>query len=167
MGMRRSPAFPFVLASCIGASGCGTVSAPSLAPRDVERQAIELPADPREQEAAADPALAGQIAALVDAAVAGDAAFEQARRKTDAAVARAAHVPPGGEAWTVAQQELSALEGSCAPARDAAAAIEALRQEPANAGPAGRAAIDAAAARIEAIEQAEAAALAALAARLG
>ena len=162
----RSPLL-LVLCGCLAAGGCGPVSAPSLAPRAVERRAIELPAAASEPDVGVDPALAGRIAPLVDAAVAGDAGFALARRRTDAAVARAAHAPPGSEAWTVAQQELSALEGQRGPARDAAAAIEALRQEPAYAAPASRAAIDAAARRIEAIDQAQAAALAALSARLG
>lgn len=147
--------------------GClAPVAAPSLAPRPAERQPIDLPAETSEPQSAADPDLVRRIAPLLAAADAGARAFDEQRRATDSAIARAAGTAAEGEAWTVAQQALSALDAARAPVQDATAAIEELRLQPANAASGNRAAIDAAATRIEAIGQAQAEAMAALSARL-
>ncbi len=149
-------------------SACGPqVNAPSLAPRPVEKLPIALPAEVSEPAVPADPDLADRIAPLVAQAQAGDQAFARQRGATDAAVAKAAGAGQGSEAWIVAQQALSALDTARGPVRDAAASIDAMRAEPANAGSGNRAAIDAAAATIEALDDAEAAAVAALSAKLG
>ena len=149
-------------------SACGPqVNAPSLAPRAVEKQPIDLPAEASEPETPVDPDLASRIAPLVAAAQAGDRAFATQRTATEAAVARARAAAQGSEGWIVAQQALSALDTARGPVRDSVAAIDAMRSEPANAASGNRAAIDAAAATIEALDDAEAAAVAALSARLG
>jgi len=148
--------------------GCGPqVSAPSLAPRAVEKQPIELPVPaPSEQETAVDPSLGARLQPLLAKAEAGQRDFDAQRTEADAAVARAAGATPGDEAWTVAQQALSALDATRGAAHDAAAEVDAIRQEPAFIGTGSRAAIDAAAAEIAAIADAQATAFAALQARL-
>jgi len=141
--------------------------APSLAPRAVEKQPVELPVVvPIEPESAADPALVDRLQPLLAEAEEAQRGFEKQREQAEAAVARAAGAMPGDEAWTVAQQELTALDAARGPLHDAAAAVDAIRQEPAYAGTGSRAAIEAAAARIAAIAEVEAAAVTALQSRL-
>lgn len=156
-------AFTFVLA------GCGPqVSAPSLLPRAVEKQPINMPlAEPVETQSPADPALTARISKLIADAEAGDRAFAEQRARTEATIARASGTAAGGELWVQAQQELTSLESARVPVRNAAGDVDALRLEPANASTGNRAAIDAAAARIAAIDSAEGAAVAALARKLG
>lgn len=162
------PFFLLPVAALAGLSACGPqVHAPSLAPRPVEKLPINPPAEPSETDTPADPGLAARIAPLVEAARAGDAAFAGQRTETEAAVAKAGGAGEGSEAWIVAQQALSALDTARGPVRDAVAAIEAMRVEPANAAPRNRAAIESAARTIEALDDAEAATVAALAAKLG
>jgi putative membrane protein len=158
-----------IFAAASSLSACGSqVTAPSLLPRAVEKQPIDMPvSEPTERETPADPALQAQIAKYVADAEAGDKAFAEQRAAADAAVARAAGTAPGDELWVQAQEKVTALETARVAVRDAAAAIDALRLDPANAGTGSRAAIDAATARIEAIERAEAQAVAALNAKLG
>ena len=149
-------------------AGCGPeVSAPSLAPRAVEKQPIELPVPaPSEQETAVDPSLGARLQPLLAKAEGGQRDFERQRAEADAAVGRAAGATPGDEAWIVAQQALSALDATRGAAHDAAAEVDALRRDPAFAGTGSRAAIDAAATEIAAIADAQATAFAALQARL-
>jgi hypothetical protein len=162
---------PFILTGLSGLfllSACGPrVNAPSLAPRAIEKQPIDLPAAEGEPMTPADPALAGRIAPLVAAAHEGDRAFARQRIETEAAIAKAAGTAQGGEAWIVAQQSLSALDATRAPVRDAVASIEAIRSEPANAARGNRVAIEDAAGTIEAVDDAEASVVAALGAKLG
>ena len=150
-------------------AGCGAqVSAPTLAPRAVEKQPIDMPVtSATEPEGPADAALVAKIAPLVASAEAGDKAFSEQRARTAAVVARAAGTAQGSEAWVAAQEAVTALASARGPVRDAAGAVDALRIDPANAAPGNRAAIDTAAARIEAIERAEGAAIAELNAKLG
>jgi len=137
-------------------------------PRAVEKQPIELPvAEATEQQSTADPALQAALARQIAAAQAGDKAFADQRAVADAAIARAAGAAPGSEGWIQAQETITALETARTAVRDAAAAIDALQGDPANASTGNRAAIDAAAARVEAIEQAQNATVAALIAKLG
>jgi hypothetical protein len=162
----RSWPVPLLLA--VACAGCvHPIAAPSLAPRPVERQPILDPAPTSESVVPANPALAGRLAVLTGQADAGERAFATARTDAERAVGRATGAAAGSEAWVAAQQALTALDAARGTARDAAAAVEELRADPANAGPADRAAVDAAAARIDAISDAQAATAAALAARLG
>jgi hypothetical protein len=158
-----------LFAAACSLTGCGSqVSAPSLLPRAVEKQPIDMPvSEPVERETPVDPALQAEIAKQIAAAEAGDKAFAEQRAAAEAAVARAAGTTPGGELWVQAQQKVTALETARVAVRDAAGAIDALRLEPANAGTGNRAAIDAAAARLEALEKAEMNAVAVLTAKLG
>jgi hypothetical protein len=151
-----------ILAGCSVAPG-----APSLAPRAVERQPVDLPlSTPSEPASAADPALAAQIAQIVSDAESGDRTFQQERSRTDDYVKRAKGAGTASEAWIAAQESLSALESARTPVRQAAAAIDAMRQQPANASTGNRGAIEEAAGRVAALEAAEADALATLAAAL-
>ena len=156
-------------AAALWLSACGSqVTAPSLLPRAVEKQPIDMPvSEPTERETPADAALQAQIAQHVAAAEAGDKAFAEQRAIAEASVARAAGTAPGDELWVQAQEKVTALETARVAVRDAAVAIDALRLDPANAGTGSRAAIDAAAARITALERAETQAVAALNAKLG
>jgi hypothetical protein len=164
----RSPLFIAALSGAALLSSCGPqVNAPSLAPRPVEKQPIDLPAETSEPATPVDPALAARIAPLVASAQAGDQAFTHQRTETEAAIAKAAGAAQGSEAWIVAQQALSTLDAARAPVREAAAAIEALREDPANAASGNRGAIEAAAKIIEALDDAEAASVATLGTKLG
>lgn len=149
-------------------AGCGSqIPAPSLGPRAVEKQPIDMPvADAHEADTDADAALVARIATLVAAAEAADKAITEQRRRAEAAVARASGAAQGDETWIAAQEAVTALDSARGPLRDTAGAIDALRHDPANAAPGNRAAIDAAAARVAQIDTAAGAALAALAARL-
>ena len=164
----RRPFLLVPLAGLASLSACGPqVYAPSLAPRPVEKQPVELPAESSAPEASLDPALPPRLAPLVAAAQAGDRAFAHQHEITEPLVAKAAGTEAGNEAWVTAQQALSALDTTRGPVRDAAATIEAIRHEPAHAGAADQNAIDKAAKAIEAIDTAESAMMAALAAKLG
>lgn len=154
--MRALPLLPLLLlAACYG----GRVDAPSLQPRPEERQPIALPDDAVEGDAPLDPALAPRIATIVAGADDGHRRFEAERKATAAAIARARGQPEGSEAWIAAEEARSALAAARGPVSDAAAALDALRSDPAFAAAASRAAIDAAATHVEALAAAETSAL--------
>ncbi|NIJ08657.1 hypothetical protein FHS31_002278 [Sphingomonas vulcanisoli] len=150
------------LSGCIG----GTIEAPSLAQRDYEKQPVPLPDAASEPASTLDPALAAKLKALLDQALAAHAAFTAAQAKTTAAIDRAANTAPVSETWTAAQQDLSALDTGRGPLQGIEADVDALRTDPANATPANRTAIDAAAAQVQALEDQETAAIAALGTKL-
>lgn len=142
-----------------------TANEPSLAPRAAERIDPRLPVEGPALPAAADPALAGQLAGLVADARQGDAAFQAELPGTRAAVSAAG--PNGSESWIAAQQALSALESLSAPAAKAAGDIDELASErAASLGPTDLAALQAAASEIHAIAEREAAAIAELGAMI-
>jgi hypothetical protein len=156
-------------AAALVLAGCShEVSAPSLLPRAVEKQPIDMPVtDAVEADTPVDPALQAKIAAQLAAAQAGDRAFTAQQAETEKAVARAAGAGQGSDAWVEAQEAVTALAATRAAVRDAAAAIDALRDDPANAAPGNRAAIDAAVTAVTALETREADAVAALNKKLG
>jgi hypothetical protein len=144
------------------------ISAPSLMPRAVEKQPIDMPVTQAiEADTPVDPALQTKIAAQVAAAQAGDKAFTAQQAETEKAVARASGAAQGSDSWVEAQESVTALAATHAAVRDAAAAIDALRDDPANAAPGNRTAIDAAAAEVTALDNKEVDAVAALNKRLG
>ena len=165
----RIPPVILLSAAMLSLAGCrADVSAPSLMPRAVEKQPIDMPVTKAiESGTLADPALRAKVAAQVDAAQVGDRAFAAQQAATEKAVARASGAAQGSDAWVEAQEAVTALAAACAAVRDAAGAIDALRDDPANAAPGNRAAIDAAAAKVTALETKEADAVAALNQRLG
>jgi len=160
---------PSLIAVCLTLAGCGAeVTAPSLMPRAVEKQPIEMPiSSPVEPDAPVDGGLRAAIAEQLKATEAADAKFEDQRKQAEAMVTAAAGTAQGGEVWVQAQEAITALESARIAVRDAAAAIDALRLEPANAASGNRAAIDVAAERIRAIEDRQTAVVAALVAKLG
>jgi hypothetical protein len=165
----RSLHILLISAAALGLSACGTqVKAPSLLPRAVEKQPIDMPlSEPNEAQTPVDPALQAAIDRQLAAAEAGDRDFAARRSAAEAAVGKAAGKPQGSEEWVQAQEAVTALETARTAVRDAAAAIDALRDDPANGTSGNRTAIDAAAKRVAKIEQAESAAVAALTAKLG
>jgi len=120
-----------------------------------------------EPEGPADPGILAALAKQIDAAQAGDKAFAERSKAAESAVAKAAGKTQGSEEWVQAQEAITALESARAAVRDAAAAIDALRDDPASAAPGNRTAIDTAAKQVSAIENAQSAAVAALAGKLG
>jgi len=158
-----------ISAAALALSACGAeVQAPSLMPRAVEKQPIDMPvAEASETQTPLDPRLQAAIAKQIEAAQAGDRDFTARRATAETAVAKAAGKPQGSEEWVQAQEAVTALETARGAVHDAAAAIEALRDDPANRTSGNREAIDAATKQVGAIEASEAAAVAALTAKLG
>ena len=158
-----------ISAASLGLSACGSeLQAPSLLPRAVEKQPIDMPvSEASEAQTPLDPALQAAIAKQIEAAEAGDRDFTSRRAAAEQAVASAAGKTQGSEDWVQAQEAITALESARTQVRDAAAAIDALRDDPANGTSGNRAAIDAAAKQVAAIEQNESDAVAALSAKLG
>ncbi|WP_442681029.1 hypothetical protein ACSBM8_07590 [Sphingomonas sp. ASY06-1R] len=148
--------------------GCASqISAPSLGPRAVEKQPIDMPLmDGSEAEHPADAALTARIASLVAAAETGQKDFAAHQAGAATAISRAAGTGVGSDAWIAAQQALTSLDSARAATRDAAAALDALRDDPANAAPGNRKAIDAAAAEIAQIAEAQSRAVGELSAKL-
>jgi len=164
----RTIILPSLLSVLLLMPGCASqISAPSLGPRAVEKQPIDMPLmDGSEAEHPADAALATRIAALVAAAQAGQKDFLQHQASASAAVGRAAGTGVGSDAWIAAQEALTSLDSARGATRDAAAALDALREDPANAAPGNQKAIDAAAAEIAQIAQAQSSAVGELSGRL-
>ena len=158
-----------ISAAALALSACGAqVQAPSLMPRAVEKQSIDMPvAEASEVQTPVSPALQAAIAKQVEAAQAGDTEFSARRTAAEEAVAKGAGKPQGSEEWVQAQEAVTALETARVAVHDAAAAIEALRDDPANGTSGNRDAIDAASKQVGAIEDKQAAAVAALTAKLG
>ena len=143
-----------------------TANEPSLAPRAAERIDPRLPVEGPSLPAAADPALAGQLAGLVADARQGDAEFRAALPGARTTIGAAG--PNGSESWIAAQQALSALESLRAPAAKAAGDIDALASErAASLGQTDLAALEAAAAEVHAIAEQEAAAIEELSGLIG
>lgn len=105
----RSP-LPAVLAAALLLGGCaGSVSSyPSLAPRAVEQPKAEPAVDTTAKPLGAD--VLARVAALVEQAKSGDAAFAAAARAGCGAIDRGRGAAEGGEGWVAAQQALSAVE---------------------------------------------------------
>jgi hypothetical protein len=158
-----------ISAAALGLSGCGTeVQAPSLLPRAVEKQPIDMPVtEAREEQTPATPAIQAAIAKQIDAAEAGDKDFATRRVAAEDAVTKATGKGQGSEEWVQAQEAITALESARIAVRDAAAAIDALRDDPASASTGNRDAIDIAAKRVAGIEDEETGAVAALTGKLG
>jgi hypothetical protein len=146
-------------------SGCTAVDAPSLSPRPAEKLPVDPPAPYAEAAEPVDPALAGRLAPIVAQAEEGHRGFTAARQAAEKAAAAAGK--SGSESWIVAQQALSALDATRGPVQQAESALDAIRVDPAYAGPGNRAAIDAAGTRIQALVDEESSVMAGLATKLG
>lgn len=101
---------------------------PSLAPRPIERTAIEEPVVAPAETAppVADPAQDAGVAAQLAAAEAAQAEFAVELAAARKAVAAAAGQAAGGDAWVAAQQALSRLDQRRAPVTAALANLDAM-----------------------------------------
>lgn len=162
--MKRSLSFfALLLSGCAAQSG-----APSLAPRPAEAIDPRLPVEVDVVEQPVSPALVARLAALVEQARLGDAAFRDAAARAEPLVAAAG--PAHGESWVLAQQAISIAQAARAPTTRALGEVDSIAATAiARSGgipAADLAAIHAAAAGISAMSTAQAAALDALKARL-
>ena len=131
MSNRRRP--PIVLAATLMLGACAGAASqdmPSLARRPIETPRPDpLPVPP----GPAEPALIERIAALVNEAKVGDAAFDTALSAARPRIARAAGAAEGSEAWIDAQQAIAAVEVSRGQSVGAMAEIDTLLGERLNA----------------------------------
>jgi uncharacterized protein YciI len=122
MTKRLFPMLIFSLAACTNG-----VSAPSLLPRAIEKQANAAPAAPVPVATAPiDSALQRQINELMGKIRAGDTAFSQADRASGRLITAGRRAAEGSEAWIVGQQAQSALEAARQDSAGALAEIENL-----------------------------------------
>jgi hypothetical protein len=166
MPMRISILIPAVglLAACSAPSG----PYPSLAPRAAEAIDPRVPIPIEVRVGPADANLTAHLAALVDQAQAGDAAFSDAAATAERLAATAGSSQ--SESWVAAQQALSAAQAARGPTTRALGDIDGLAAtalEQRGGIPAGNlAAIQAAAARISEITRRQVERLDAIEARL-
>lgn len=152
-------------------AACSTPASnpPSLAPRAAEAVDPRIPIPNEVVIRPADPNLSAHLAALIDQAQAGDAAFADAAANAERAADAAG--PPQSESWITAQQALSAAQEARGPTTRALGDIDGLAAAAlANQGgmPAGNlAAIRSAAAKAAEIDRRQAERVDAIEARLG
>ena len=153
-----------LLAACAAPSG----PYPSLAPRAAEAIDPRVPIPSEAPIGPADANLTAHLAALIDQAQAGDAAFSDAAAHAERLAAAAGSSQ--SESWVVAQQALSAAQAARGPTTRALGDIDLLAAsalEQRGGIPAGNlAAIQAAAARVAEIARRQADRLDAIEARL-
>ena len=153
------------------AAGCTQVGGPypALQPRAAEAIDPRVPVERPINDRPVTQALASRLAALVDEARAGDAAFTPLAAEAERLAGVAGAGP--GEGWILAQLSLSAAVAARAPTVRALGDIDALGAEQlADQGglsPNDLAAIQAAARQVSAIERRQAATIAAVQRRLG
>ncbi|HMI39833.1 MAG TPA: hypothetical protein VK485_01225 [Sphingomicrobium sp.] len=156
---------PLAIAACSTPSG----PVPSLAPRDAEGIDPRVPIPSAPSPGTIEPALAKQLAELLDQVRAGDQAFNAAANEAERLVASAGS--PDSESWIAAQQALSALVGARGPTTRALGDIDAIASERLQTvgwiNPASQAAIEAAASQATSVDQRQAALINTLQARLG
>lgn len=152
-------------AALTGCAGTATTY-PSLAPRPIEKMAIEEPSGesstapgPTPETTAMDANSMAQVAAAEGAGARFDTELAAANR----AVAAAAGQPVGSEVWVAAQQALSRLDQAHGETATALASLDAMMVA---AGGAPSAALAAAWARVAAIDEAQRGAFSALVAKL-
>ena len=142
---------------------------PSLAPRAAEAIDPRVPIPNKVEVGPADAALSARLAALVDQAQAGDAAFRTAVDDAERLASAAGNTQ--SESWIVAQQALSAAQAARGPTTRALGDIDALAAtalETKGGIPAGNlAAIQQAAATVSAIDRAQSDRIDAIEQRLG
>jgi len=165
----RMQTISFGLAVTLGACSTPQGQYPSLAPRAAEAIDPRVPIDHPIRSGPVDSQLAAHLAALIDQAQAGDAAFRDAAASAERLAGQAG--APHSEAWIAAQQALSVAQSARAPTTRAMGDIDGLGFSALAAhggiSAANKAAIEVAAAKVSEIDRAEAERLAAIAARLG
>lgn len=97
---------------------------PSLAPRAAESIDPRVPIPNEIVIGPADPSLSAHLAALIDQAQAGDAAFRDFIEEAERLAAAAGQ--PQSESWVLAQQAVSAAQAARAPTTRAMGDIDAL-----------------------------------------
>ena len=160
-------------ASALGLLGaCATpppANAPSLAPRTAEAIDPRVPIPSEVPVTPADPSLTAHLAALVDQAQSGDAAFGPVVEDAERLAAAAGSTQ--SESWVAAQQALSAAQAARAPTTRALGDIDALAAtalETKGGIPSGNlAAIQAAASTVSAIDMRQSERIDAIEKRLG
>lgn len=144
-------------------------TAPSLAPRAAEAIDPRVPIPNDLIVGPADPSLSAHLAALIDQAQAGDAAFRDVVGEAERLTAAAG--PPQSESWVLAQQAVSAAQAARAPTTRAMGDIDAIAAnalETAGGIPAGNlAAIQQAAQTVSAIDRFQSERVDAIEKRLG
>ncbi len=154
-----------LLAACSAPSG----AYPSLAPRAAEAIDPRVPIPSEVVVGPADANLSAHLAALIDQAQAGDAAFADAAANAERLAASAGSTQ--SESWVTAQQALSAAQAARGPTTRALGDIDGLAAsalEQRGGIPAGNlAAIQAAAARVSEIDRRQSERIEAIEARLG
>ncbi|HEX6740366.1 MAG TPA: hypothetical protein VF079_01040 [Sphingomicrobium sp.] len=158
-----------VVLGCLLLAGCASGNAPpSLLPRAAEGIDPRGPVVRPMNDRPVDPALAGQLAALVVQARSGDAAFQPAAAEAERLAAAAGEAQ--SESWVAAQQALSAAIAAREPTARALGDIDALGatklQAQAGLAPNDLAAIRDAGAEVGAIDQRQAGTIAAIKGRL-
>jgi hypothetical protein len=125
-----------VLIPLVLAAGCAEPGPyPSLAPRPAEKAYAEDAEERKPTPQPDDPALAGAIDRLLDAARAGAAQFDAALPAARTAAAAAGGT--GSDSWLEAQQALSRLEAARARTTAAVADLDRLAVERTSAGTLG------------------------------
>ena len=159
----------FAVAMTLGACSTPQGQYPSLAPRAAEAVDPRVPVDHPIRSGPVDSQLAAHLAALIDQAQSGDAAFRDAAATAERLAAQAG--PAHSEGWVAAQQALSAAQAARAPTTRAMGDIDGLGSSAlathGGISAADKAAIEEAAAKVSQIDQVEAERLAAIQARLG
>jgi hypothetical protein len=112
------------LLAALGACAAPLGQAPSLSPRTAETIDPRLPVGTAAAAGPVSPALAARLAALVEQARAGDAAFRDAAVRAQALVAGAGS--EGSESWVAAQQAVSAAVAARGPTTRALGDIDGI-----------------------------------------
>jgi len=163
----RSAALLIIL--LLGACAAPGGPYPSLQPRAAERIDPRVPVERPVNDRPVTPALAARLAELIGQAHGGEAAFEPAAAEAERLAANAG--APQGEAWTVAQQALSAAIEARGPTASALGDVDALGanalQTQGGIAPNDLAAIQSASAEIGALDERQTARIKALQERLG
>jgi hypothetical protein len=155
----------------IASSGCSAPGGPypSFRPRAAEAIDPRVPVTRPMNERPVSPALAGRLAALVNDAHSGDAAFDAAASQAESLAASAG--APQSESWITAQEALTAAIAARKPTATALADIDAIGgdalQTNAGIAPNDLAAIKSAAAEVGALDQRQAERIDAIQKRLG
>lgn len=164
--MRRMVLLPIAgLAACSSPGG----PYPSLQPRAAEKIDPRVPVDRPLNERPTAPALAAQLAQLVDEARSGAAAFDPAAARAEQLASSAG--APQSEGWIAAQEALSAAIAARKPTAQALSDIDNLGasalQTHGGIAPNDFAAIQDAAAEIASLDQQQSDRIAAIQRRLG
>lgn len=156
---------PLIFLCCAVLAGCAPGNDfPSLAPRPIEKADTADAALPA--IVGVDAALAGRLAAIIEAGEAGHRAFIEEAAAAKPAISAGGAM--GSESWVAAQAAYSRADSARSPLLSALADLDTLRREQAESpNPINYEAANAATAHLEALSREEEATLAELAGKLG